>query len=106
MESSIELSSRNLIHYLWNLPTAEAYVLIRLRFSLLNRVTRAGRAYDEAMEHLYNLKLRENVEASGAKRLGDAIRSHLRNLYQIGDLTSDGANVIDASSDEQSIMET
>lgn len=81
-------------------------MLIRLRFSLHNRVTRAGGAYDKAMEHLRNLKNRENVEESGAKRLGDAIRSHLRNLYQIRQLTSDEANFADASSDEQSIMET
>ena len=32
------------------------------------------------LEHLRNLKFRQNVEESGAKRLGDAIRSHLRNL--------------------------
>ena len=106
MESSIQLSSRSLTYYLRISPTAEAFMLIRLRFSLHNRVTRAGGAYDKAMEHLRNLKNRENVEESGAKRLGDAIRSHLRNLYQIRQLTSDEANFADASSDEQSIMET
>ena len=84
------------------MANTEAYLLIRLRLSLLHRVTRAGGAYDKAIEHLRNLKLGEIIEENGAKRLGTAIRSHLRGLYSIGQLTSDGTEVINASCNEQS----
>ena len=77
----------------------------QVRFSLLNRVTEKGEAYDEAMELLHCLGLREKVAERGAK-LGDAIRAHLQNHYRIEQSKSDGADVVDASSDEQSMMET
>ena len=77
----------------------------QVRVSLLNRVTEKGEAYDEAMELLHCLGLREKIAERGAK-LGDAIRVHLQNHYRIEQLTSDEKDVIDASSDEQSMMET
>ena len=79
----------NLSYYLWTLPTAEAYLLIRLCFSLLNRVTETGGAYDEAMEHLYNLQLRDKIKSSGAKDMGDAIRNYLRRVYRVDEIGFD-----------------
>ena len=64
-----------------------------------------GYAYEDEMVKLNKLQLAETAKESGAKRLGDAIRSHLRNIYQIGQPTSDRADIMDISSNEQSIVE-
>ena len=77
---------------------------MRLCFSLLNRVTQAGSAYDDAMQHLHDLGLCGNIKEGDTERLGDAIRAHLRERYQLRQLTSDEAEINDVSGDEQSSL--
>ena len=58
------------------------------------------------MQHLRDLGLRENIKEGDRELLGDAIRAHLRERYQLSQLTSDEAEINDVSGDEQSsVME-
>ena len=58
------------------------------------------------MQHLYNLRLHEHIKEGNTEYLGDAIRAHLREHYQLKQLTFNEAEISDVSGDDQSsVME-
>ena len=58
------------------------------------------------MQHLRDLGLREHIKEGDTERVGDAIRAHLQERYQLRQLISDEAKINDVSGDEQSsVME-
>ena len=58
-------------------------MLIRRRFSLLNRVTQGGHAFQDMMRYIHSRGLPKALETSGANRAGDAIRAYLCGKYNI-----------------------
>ena len=68
------------------------YKLTWLCFSVTHRVTKAGRAFYEAMRKLQSLRLTEHVEQSGANLLGDAVRAHLKHASRVHEINNVGSN--------------
>ena len=55
---------------------------IRRGFSITNRITREGYAYEDAMAKLKELPLAETAEESVANEMGDVIRNYSRQVYR------------------------
>ncbi len=58
-------------------------MLIRRRFSLLNRVTQGGHAFQDMMRYIHSRGLPKSLDTSGANRAGNAIRAYLCGKYNI-----------------------
>ena len=52
-------------------------------FSIKNRITKSGQAYENAKAKLEELGLGEKIERSGVDRFGQSVRQRLRELHRV-----------------------
>ena len=69
---------------LLNFAVIEYYTLTQKHFSLKNKITKSGQAFEDTQANFRQRDFNQTIEQSGANKLGDAIRAHLRKSYKIG----------------------